>query len=93
MKKRTQENKRWNSFMSGANVRGRSLAPTGQTPVGSTRQERSMIATVTTQGKTRWMIIYEAFSADKLIELVAALIKDAGRNMMMLEQNPMHVIN
>jgi hypothetical protein len=26
-----------------------------------------MIATVTNQGKTRWMIIDEAFNADKLI--------------------------
>jgi len=29
--------------------------------LGGTRQKLSMIATVTNQGKTRWMIIDEAF--------------------------------
>ena len=42
-------------------VRGRCYAPVGKTPVtfavGGTRQKLSMIATVTNQGKTRWMII------------------------------------
>ncbi len=37
--------------------------------VGGTRQKLSMIATVTNQGKTRWMIIDESFNSDKLIEL------------------------
>jgi hypothetical protein len=30
--------------------------------IGGTRQKLSMIATVTNQGKTRWMIIDEAFN-------------------------------
>lgn len=42
-------------------VRGRSYAPRGKTPVvmaiGGTRQKLSMIASVTNQGKARWMII------------------------------------
>lgn len=42
-------------------VRGRSYAPRGQTPVakvvGGTRQRLSMISSVTNQGKARWMII------------------------------------
>ena len=42
-------------------VRGRSFAPKGHTPValavGGTRHKLSMIATVTNQGKARWMII------------------------------------
>lgn len=63
-------------------VRGRSYAPAGQTPVtytvGGTRQNLSMIATVTNQGKTRWMIIDEAFNSDRLIEFLEALIKDAA---------------
>ncbi len=58
-------------------VRGRSYAPAGKTPVtyavGATRQKLLMIATVTNQGKTRWMIIDEAFNADKRIELLASL--------------------
>ncbi len=50
-------------------VRARSFAPAGKTPVamavGGTRQKLSMIATVTNQGKTRWMIIEEAFDGGK----------------------------
>ena len=42
-------------------VRGRSYAPAGKIPVtfavGGTCQKLSMNATVTNQGKTRWMII------------------------------------
>jgi len=37
--------------------------------VGGTRHKLSMIATVSNQGKTRWMIIDEAFDADKFIKL------------------------
>lgn len=47
--------------------------------VGGTRQKLSMIATVTNRGKARWMISDEAFSSDKLIEFLQALIKDAGK--------------
>ena len=53
-------------------VRGRSYAPSGKTPVamaiGGTRHKLSMIATATNQGKTRWMIVDQAFGADKLRE-------------------------
>ena len=72
-------------------VRGRSYAPAGKTPVamavGGTRQKLSMIATVTNQGKTRWMIIDEAFDADKLIEFLQALIKDAGKKVFLILDN------
>ena len=72
-------------------VRGRSFAPAGKTPVamavGDTRQKLSMIATVTNQGKTRWMIIEEAFDADKLIEFLQALIKDAGKKVFLILDN------
>ena len=72
-------------------VRGRSYAPAGKTPVamaiGGTRQKLSMIATVTNQGKTRWMIIDDAFDADKLIEFLQALIKDAGRKVFLILDN------
>lgn len=72
-------------------VRGRGFAPAGQTPVayapGGTRHKLSMIATVTNQGKTRWMIIDEAFNADKLIEFLQALIQDAGRKVFLILDN------
>ena len=72
-------------------VRGRSYAPAGKTPVamavGGTRQKLSMIATVTNQGKTRWMIIDEAFDAEKLIEFLQALIKDGGKKVFLILDN------
>ena len=46
-----------------------------------------MIATVTNQGKTRWRIIDDAFDADKLIEFLAALIKDAGKKVFLILDN------
>ena len=72
-------------------VRGRSYAPAGQTPVayavGGTRQKLSMIATVTNQGKARWMIIDDAFNSERLIEFLEALIKDAGKKVFLILDN------
>lgn len=72
-------------------VRGRSYAQAGKTPVamavGGTRHKLSMIATVTNQGKTRWMIIDEGFDADKLIEFLQALINDAGKKVFLILDN------
>lgn len=69
-------------------VRRRSYAPAGNTPVayavGGTRQKLSMIATVTNQGKTRWMIIDDAFNADKLVEFLDALINDTDRKVFLI---------
>jgi hypothetical protein len=55
--------------------------------VGGTREKLSMIATVTNQGKTRWMIIDDAFDAEKLIKFLAALIKDAGKKVFLILDN------
>ena len=55
--------------------------------VGGTRQKLSMIATVTNQGKTRWMIIEESFDADKFCEFLQALIKDAGKKVFLILDN------
>ena len=72
-------------------VRARSYAPAGKTPVtlavGGARQKLSMIATVTNQGKARWMIIDEAFDSEKLIEFLQALIKDAGKKVFLILDN------
>ena len=46
-----------------------------------------MIATVTNQGMTRWMIIEEAFDADKFCEFLQALIKDAGKKVFLILDN------
>ena len=72
-------------------VRGRCYAPRGQTPVayavGGTRQKLSMISTVTNQGKARWMIIDANFNADKLIEFMDALARDAGKKVFLILDN------
>jgi isopentenyl phosphate kinase len=60
-------------------VRGRSYAPRGQTPVtrciGGMRQKLSMISTVNNRGKAHWMIIDGAFNHERLIEFLQALTK------------------
>jgi transposase len=72
-------------------VRGRSFAPKGQTPVamavGGTRQKLSMIATVTNQGKARWMIIDGAFNHERLIEFFESLVKDTGKKIFLILDN------
>jgi len=72
-------------------VRGRGYAPKGQTPVaytvGGSRQKLSMISTVTNQGKTRWMIIDEAFNSDRFLEFLNALIDDAGHKVFLIVDN------
>jgi len=72
-------------------VRGRSDATKGKTPVamaiGGTRQKLSMIASVTNQGKVRWMIIDGAFNHEKLIEFFEALIKDTDRKVFLILDN------
>ena len=72
-------------------VRGRGYQPKGQTPVayavGGHRQKLSMISTVTNQGKTRWMIVEDAFNSDKLIEFLEALIQDATKKVFLILDN------
>ena len=71
-------------------VRGRSYAPRGRTPVTyapGTRQKLSMISTVTNKGQARWMIIDGNFGADRLIEFLEALIKDATKKIFLILDN------
>lgn len=71
-------------------VRGRSYAPKGETPVAyapGTRQKLSMLSTVTNKGQARWMIIDGNFGAGRLIEFFEALIKDAGRKVFLILDN------
>lgn len=64
-------------------VRGRSYAPRGKTPVtfgpGGTREKLLMISTVTNQGRANWMIIDGAFNHERLIEFLDALRRDCRR--------------
>ena len=74
-------------------VRGRSYAPKGQTPVTCApgkREKLSMISTVTNQGKTRWMVIDGNFDAGKLIEFLEALIKEHRKIFLILDNLRAH---
>jgi hypothetical protein len=72
-------------------VRGRSYAPKGQTPValtiGGTRHKFSMIASVTNQGKARWLIVDGKFNHERLIQFVDLLIKDTPRKVFLTLDN------
>jgi len=72
-------------------VRGRSYAPRGQTPttrtVWGSRQRFSMISSVNNQGKCYWMIINDAFNADKLIEFMESIVKDVKRKVFLVMDN------
>lgn len=61
-------------------VRGRSYGPHGQNSVtmavGGTREKLSTISTVTNQGKSSWVVIEDAFNAQRLIEFLEALVSD-----------------
>ncbi len=51
------------------------------------RQKLSMISTVTNKGEARWMIIDGNFNADRLIEFLEALIKDAVKKIFLILDN------
>ncbi len=72
-------------------LRGLGYAAKGQMPVaytiGAHRHQLSIMSMVTNQGKTRWMIIDEGFNADRFIEFLQALIKDAGRKVFLIVDN------
>jgi transposase len=52
-----------------------------------TRQKLSMISTATNKGQARWMIIDGNFGADRLIEFLEALIKDAAKKIFLILDN------
>lgn len=72
-------------------VRDRSFAPMGKTPVaktaGGTRQKISMIVTVTNRGKARWMITSDALDSENLIKFLAPLIKDLDNKAFLILDN------
>ena len=71
-------------------VRGRSFAPKGKTPVvrvNSKRENVGLISTVTNQGKVRWMVLNGALDAGQLIEFLKRLVKDAKRKVFLILDN------
>lgn len=71
-------------------VRGRSYAPQGQTPVVRVNNKRhglSVISSVTNKGVMRWKIFEGALNADILIDFLKRLVKDAGRKVYLILDN------
>jgi transposase len=71
-------------------VRGRSFAPKGETPVvrvNSKREALSVISTVTNKGAMRWKIFDGALNADILIDFLRRLIKGASKKVFLILDN------
>ena len=71
-------------------VRGRSYAPQGQTPVVRVNNKRhglSVISTVTNKGQMRWKAFDGALNSDILIDFLRRLVKDAGRKIYLILDN------
>jgi transposase len=71
-------------------VRGRSFAPVGETPVirvSSKRAGLSIISTVTNKGQMRWKIFNGALNADILIDFLRRLIKGAPKKVFLILDN------
>ena len=71
-------------------VRGRSYAPKGETPVvrvNSKRHGLSVISTVTNKGQMRWKAFDGALNSDILIDFLRRLIKDARRKIYLILDN------
>ena len=72
-------------------VRGRPCSPRGATPttraVWGARQRFSMISSVNSQGKCYWMVMDGVFNADRLMEFMESLVKDAARKVFLVMDN------
>lgn len=71
-------------------VRGRSYAPRGETPVvrvNARRQGLSVISTVTNRGTVRWRVFDGALNADLLIDFFGRLIKDNPQKIFLILDN------
>ena len=71
-------------------VRGRSYAPRGQTPVIRVNNKRhglSVISTVTNKGRMRWKTFDGALDSGVLIDFLRRLVKDAGRKVYLILDN------
>ena len=75
-------------------VRGRSYAPPGKTPVVRPNQRRiglGLISAVSNKGALRWTVLDGAIKAPVLIGFLQRLIKDAGRKVfLILDRLPVH---
>jgi transposase len=75
-------------------VRGRSYAPRGRTPVVRPNQKRAsvgLISAVTNRGELRWMVLESALKAPILIRFLERLIREVPRKVFLILDNlPVH---
>ena len=75
-------------------VRGRSYAPRGKTPVVRPNHRRiglGLISAVTNKGELRWKVLDGAIKAPVLIGFLQRLIRDARRKVfLILDRLPVH---
>ncbi len=78
----------------GDDVRGRSYAPRGRTPVVRPNQKRAsvgLISAVTNRGELRWMVLESALTAPMLIRFLERLIREVPRKVFLILDNlPVH---
>ena len=68
-------------------VRGRSYAPRGQTPVVRPNHRRAnigLISAVTNKGELRWKVLEGAITAPRLIDFMARLVRDADSKVFLI---------
>jgi transposase len=68
-------------------VRGRSYAPCGRTPVVRPCHKRAnigLVSAVTNKGELRWMVLDEAIKAPTLIHFLGRLVHDTGRKVFLI---------
>ena len=68
-------------------VRGRSYAPRGETPVVRPNHRRAnvgLVSAVSNRGEVRWMILDGAIKAPTLIRFLERLVRDAGRKVFLI---------
>lgn len=75
-------------------VRGRSFASRGRTPVVRPSQRRarlSLISALTNKGELRWMLLDGAIKAPSLVRFMQRLVEEAGRKVFLILDNlPVH---
>jgi transposase len=75
-------------------VRGRSFAPKGRTPVVRPRHKRAglgLISAVTNKGELRWMVLDGAVKTPSLIHFLGRLLQDANGKVFLIWDNlPVH---
>ena len=78
----------------GDDVRGRSHAPRGRTPVVRPNHKRAsvgLVSAVTNKGELRWMVLDGAVKAPSLLRFLARLVRDAHQKVfLILDRLPVH---